>query len=363
MNETGFYLFQKNGIYYLGFTDEDGIRRQKSTKCKIKHEAVKKVSDFKKFLSEEHTAKRISISKFKTEFLGYAKTNYASHTVYLYEQMLSHFIRICGDLPLSKYTPKHYDLYKVTRLKEFVRGKIPKKAEKRVMNPITVNIELRSLRAVFNTARRWEYIEKNPFDGMSQIPIPKRTPAFMTADDVENMLKVITRPWLKDVLIFAVNTGMRRGELLSLRWQDVDVKLRVARIVNRDDFTTKSGEERVVALNDAALAVVQRCVKSEKHEYLFSREDGIRLLPDWLTAAFKDAARNAGLSEGIHLHSTRHSFASLLVGNGTSLFTVSKLLGHSNAKTSEIYSHLLPQHLHNEVDKLNVGGNPKTSMN
>jgi integrase len=359
MAQSAIYLFIKKGHYYISYFDESGHRRQKSTHCKSKSDAVKVLSEFKKFLAEVNSSKRISLAAFTKEFLVFAKTNYAHHTVYLYEKMLGHFLRICGDLPLTKYTPKHYDLYKVTRLKEFVQGKIPKKALKRAMNPITVNIELRSLRAVFNTALRWEYIEKNPFDGLAQIPIPKRTPAFLTADDVESMLKVITRPWLKDVLIFAVNTGMRRGELLSLRWQDVDANLRVARIVNRDDFTTKSGEERVVALNDAALAVVQRCAKSDKHEYLFSREDGMRLLPDWLTAAFKNAARKAGLSEGIHLHSTRHSFASLLVGSGTSLFTVSKLLGHSNAKTSEIYSHLLPQHLHNEVDKLNVGGNPK----
>lgn len=49
---------------------------------------------------------------------------------------------------------------------------------------------------------------------------------------------------------------MRRGELLSLRWQDINTELRIARISNRDDFTTKSGEERIVALNDAALEAV-----------------------------------------------------------------------------------------------------------
>lgn len=356
MEHISLFKVGRKGFWYIQYHTDDGTRKQKSTGCKNKAEAIKVLADFKKFLAEDKkTRSHLSLSSFVQDFQTYAKTNYSSHTAYLYEKMFAHFLRICGDLPLTKYSPKHYDLYKVTRLKEYVQGKIPKKAKvKRAMSPITVNIELRNLRAAFNTAQRWQLIEKNPFNGMAQIPIPKMTPAFLTAKDVQKLLKVIKRPWLKDVIIFAVNTGMRRGELLSLRWQDVDIDLRIAKISNREDFKTKSGEERVVVLNDAALAVVGRCERSEKHEYLFSREDGERLLPDWLTATFKYAVRKAGLPEGIHLHSTRHSFASLLVGSGTSLFTVSKLLGHSSTKTSKIYSHLLPQHLHNEVDKIKL---------
>jgi site-specific recombinase XerD len=357
MENISLFKVGRKGYWYIQYRTDDGSRKQKSTGCKNKTEAVKVLAEFKSFLAESLFKRKGNslLSSFVTNFLSFAETNYSKHTTYLYKRTLEGFQRINGDRTLNHYTAKHFDLYKVTRLKEFVQGKIPKKAPKRCMSPITINIELRCLRAAFNTALRWEMIEKNPFEKMQQIPIPKRTPAFLTADDVVKLLNVIQKPWLKDVIIFAVNTGMRRGELLSLRWQDINKELKIAHISNTDDFTTKTGEERIVALNDAALEVINKCNHSPLHEYLFSIEGGHRLLPQFLTHQFKEAARAAGLSEAIHLHSTRHSFASFLVGNGTSLFTVSKLLGHSSTKTSEIYSHLLPQHLHSEVQKISFG--------
>jgi integrase len=355
MENLSLFKNSRSGVWFIQYRTPDGIRKQRSTRCTHKSDAMKVLSDFKKFLEEDTRSKRqMVLSSFSKDFIEYAKVNYSIHTTYMYEKTLDHFKRICGDLPLTKFSAKHYDLFKVTRLKDHVQGKIRKDAPKRSLSPITVNIELRALRSAFNTALRWQLLTKSPFQGMGQIPIPKKTPAFLTAEDVNALIKATTRQWLQDIIIFAVNTGMRRGELLSLRWCDINTEKRIAKISNREDFTSKSGEERVVVLNDAALAVVKRCQRSDKHEYLFSREEGVRVLPDWLTAAFKDAARKAGLPEGIHLHSTRHSFASLLVGSGTSLFTVSKLLGHSDTKTSEIYSHLLPQHLHSEVDKINI---------
>jgi integrase len=356
MRETGLTLFVKYGRYYLSYTDDNGRRRQKSTSCKTKSEALKVLGDFKRFIRESKKSSLTPFSVFKEEFLDYAETNYSRHTKYLYEKAMAHFIRINGDLALEKINARHYDNYKVTRLREPVQGKISKKVKiKRTMNPITVNIELRSLRAAMSTAVRWQFIEKNPFERLGLISITRSTPAFLTTENVHTLLNATERPWLRDMIIFAINTGLRRGELVSLRWSDIDTEHRIARIINRVDFTTKSGEERIIVLNDAAIAVINRCVHSKKHEYLFSREEGMRVMGDWLTAAFKSAARKAGLPEGIHLHSTRHSFASLLVGSGTSIYTVSKLLGHSSAKTSEIYSHLLPQHLHNEVAKISIG--------
>lgn len=355
MSTTGFSLFKRKGIFQIVYVDNTGRRRWKSTGCKYKPDAVKVLSDFSKFLADAQKDKRTSLSSFIKDFLIYAKTNYAAHTVYLYEKTLGHFERICGDIALAKITAKHFDTYKVTRLNECVQARLGIDEVERKLSPITINIELRTLRAALSTAERWELIGKNPFGKLSLISIPKKTPAFLTVEDANTLLSKIDEVWLKDFVIFAINTGMRRGEMLSLRWVDVDKAAKVARITNTKDFTTKSGEQRVISLNDAALMVIDRCKRSARHEFIFSDGEGRKLLKDRITHSFKKAIRAAGLPEGLHLHSTRHSFASLLVGGGTSLFTVSKLLGHSNAKTSEIYSHLLPQHLHNEVEKITIG--------
>jgi integrase len=189
------------------------------------------------------------------------------------------------------------------------------------------------------------------------ISIPRRTPAYLTAQDAETLISAITKPWLREFVIVALNTGMRRGELLSLRWIDVDVVARMARITNRVDFTTKSGEERNISLNESAINAIQRCKVSTRHEYIFSDEHGVRLTADRVTHAVKKSIRAANLPEGLHLHSFRHSFASALCGLGTSLKLVGSILGHSNTKTTEIYSHLLPHQRQTEVEKITIGLN------
>jgi integrase len=364
MNETGISLFKRNGIYYITYFDETGRRRQKSTGCKYKPDAIKVLSEFSKFLADGHKSKRTSLSSFSKDFLKYADINMNKGTADIYARSLRCFIRIVGDMDINSITPKHWDEFKTRRMNERVQTRrtfnTPEEAaafqeQSPFISAAFVNVTLRHIKAAMSTAARWQLITKNPFERLPLVTIPKRTPAFLTIQDAERLLSVSGDAWLKDFIIFAINTGMRRGEILSLRWSDIDTGARVARITNTDNFTTKSGEERTVSLNDAALMVVKRLKVSKHHEYLFSCEYGRRLNADRVTHAFKSAVRAAGLPEGLHLHSTRHSFASLLVGGGTSLFTVSKLLGHSNSKTSEIYSHLLPSHMQHEVDKINIG--------
>jgi integrase len=364
MNETGISLFKRKNIYYIVYTDDTGTRRHKSTKCKYKAEALKVLSDLTKFTTDNRKHKQTPLSSFIKEFLAYADSNMCKSTARAYSLALRHFLRIIGDIDINKVTAKHWDTFKTARIKDRVRlrrklqpleNATNAQAKQRMVSATTVNVALRHLKAAMGTAARWQLIEKNPFEKLPLVTIPKRTPAFLNVQDAEKLLSVITEQWLKDIVIFAINTGMRRGELLSLRWSDVDMAARVVRITNTDAFTTKSGEQRTVSLNDAALMVLGRRKHWTRHEYIFTCDHGRRLEASRVTHAFKKAVKAAGLPEGLHLHSTRHSFASLLVAGGTSLFTVSKLLGHANAKTSEIYSHLLPQHLQNEVDKINIG--------
>lgn len=366
MDRTGISLFKRNGIYYIVYTDESRTRKQKSTRCKHKPEAMIVLSRFTKFLAEERRHKSVSLTSFMKDFIKFAQGNLSKSSAEIYARTLQNFIRIVGDMSIGKVTAMHWDLFKTRRLNERVslRANYDTAAQaaaalgkQHKVSATTVNVALRHLKAAMSTAARWQLIEKNPFEKLPLITVPKRTPAFLTKDDADRLLAAILDDWLKNFVIFAINTGMRRGEILALRWSDVDTVGRVARITNTVDFTTKSGEQRTVALNDAAVMVLKRCKRWTRHDFIFTCDRGRRLLPSRVTHAFKLAVRAAELPEGLHLHSTRHSFASLLVAGGTSLFTVSRLLGHANTKTSEIYSHLLPQHLQSEVDKINIGIN------
>jgi integrase len=358
------YKLDRYDRWYIQYVDEDGNRKQKSTRCTRRSDALKKLTNFKKFIAKEPKKPTILLSTFIADYLKHIEAVHPKTTMRSYELSLRVFKRIIGDVPLGTITPKHWDAYKTTRLheKKHLQGHFPTEDEKTIalqaqstISVGSVNIELRSILAAMNTAVRWELIPKNPFVNQSLVTVPKRTPAYLTAPDAERLLEAIKEDWFRDIVIFAINTGMRRGELLSLRWQDIDTETRLARITNRVDFTTKSGEQRIVSLNDAALSVLDRRRLRSKCDAVFTDDRGRILTPDTVSHKFKRTVRAVNLPDALHLHSLRHSFASLLVGSGTSIFTVSQLLGHSSVKTSQIYAHLLPQHLHSEVRKIDIG--------
>ena len=86
-------------------------------------------------------------------------------------------------------------------------------------------------------------------------------------------------------------------------------------------------------------------------EVVFHNKNGGELLYTSVSQKFKKYVRRAALNDKLHFHSLRHSFASALVSSGVSLYAVQKLLGHTSSRTTEIYSHLLPQQLHFEVNR------------
>ena len=93
-------------------------------------------------------------------------------------------------------------------------------------------------------------------------------------------------------------------------------------------------------------------IVKKPNEFIFYRKPGVKLNSDFISKQFKKAIRKAELSEEIHFHSLRHSFASALVQRGVSLYAVKELLGHENIKTTQIYSHLQKENLMEAVNLL-----------
>jgi integrase len=242
-------------------------------------------------------------------------------------------------------------------------------ANQPVISTVSVNIELRHLKAAMGVAEKWKLVTANPFAKGSLVTIPQKTPAFLTVQDAEILISSITKEWLRDIVIFALNSGMRRNEILFLRWIDFDAENRVARITNRQGFHTKSGLERSVSLNDTAMMVLnRRKASSIMSDYIFTDDIGRQLLPSRVTHAFKDAVRSSNLSpylqQHLHAHSLRHSFISQLAVLGTPAFLISRLAGHNSTQTTAIYMHLNPKlnSLHSEVSKLSFGMSPSNPL-
>jgi integrase len=198
-------------------------------------------------------------------------------------------------------------------------------------------MKLRHLKAVFNRAIDWGYIEKNPFKGI-KLSIPENNPVFINKKELELITSKETNRILVLLYRFAFYSGMRLSEITNLEWEsDVNTKAKLIYVKNKETFTTKSKRERVIPISKS-LKKILKTVKS-KEGIVFSN-NGKVFAPDYVSKSFKKAVKVAGLNDKIHFHTLRHSFASNLVQSGINLFLVKKLLGHQSIKTTEAYSHL-----------------------
>lgn len=341
------------GIWYVYYVGSDGKTKSKSTRCTLKSDALKFLQTFK--IDEQKRRidlKTVSLRSFSADFLAHADGTFSKGTANIYRASLNKLGIIIGDIPIISITPQHFDKYKLVRL-----GSPLERDEKKTVSPVTVNIELRTLRAAFNTAFRWGLLKSNPFSRQKLVPVPESSPIFFSKDDFQKLLKKITEGWLKEIIIFATLTGLRRGEILNLHWSDVDLTRKTITIQSSPTFKTKNGKKRTVPLNDTALYILQSKAKINHSELVFMLNDK-PIFADWLSHKFKRYVYECKFRDDrLHFHSLRHTFASWLVQDGVSIYAVKELLGHSDVKTTQVYSHLRSEQLHKEVNILQISMN------
>ena len=221
-------------------------------------------------------------------------------------------------------------------------------------------LSYRILRSEFNTFIEWEYLEKNPFS-FKMPKLKTKLPAYLTEEQFSQLLSFVKEPFLKNLFTVLFYTGIRAGEGVNLQLNDIDLINKVIYIRNRETFTTKSGKERMIPLNESAFDVLKdqfpKVYKINSFSYAFWRVDPkICLTVDYCSKKFKEAVRAAGLDENLHLHSLRHSFCSNLVSAGASLYMVQILAGHSSPNVTKIYSHIANASL---VEAVNLLGRIK----
>ncbi|MEW6375607.1 MAG: site-specific integrase [Thermodesulfobacteriota bacterium] len=152
--------------------------------------------------------------------------------------------------------------------------------------------------------------------------------------------------WLKPIVMVARHTGLRRENILSLTWKQVDIWKRLIVIEH-----TKNGERLGVPLNDTLkdLFVELSKVRHIRSPYVFCRSDGNRYVE--IKRAFKNALEKSRI-ENFRFHDLRHTFASALVQKGVDLYQVQRLLGHKDGRMTQRYAHLAPENLRDAVLKL-----------
>jgi integrase len=326
---------RSNGIYY-SISYFHGRQIWRSTGARSKKQAQKVLAG--KARSRKTAPSEITLSGFTSQFLHYAQTNCSPGTVLLYEQAARTFGRIIGDFHLKAYTVQDVEEFKSRRLKE--------------VSPVKVNIDFRTLKALFQVAIRWSLLETNPFRLSKQIRVPPQRPTYISKEAFRKLLGAIDLPWFRELVIFAVCTMMRSGEILSLRWESIDLARRLILIENTKDFRVKTSKPRVVPMNEWVFRFL--ATRERKEGYLFSLSNGKKFRVGYISHRFKRFVRSAGLPDEIHFHSLRHTGATWLVQDGVSIYAIQKLLGHSNISITQVYSHLETDSLFRSIERLTV---------
>jgi integrase len=187
---------------------------------------------------------------------------------------------------------------------------------------------------------------------VQKIAVHNERVRFLDDDELPRLLDAVApHEDLNLFVLLALGTGARAGELLSLTWQQIDMKSRSIRLTK-----TKNGDMRTLPIPAQALPLLAARVRRLDTPLVFpSRKDPRK--PIVLRRAWLEALQAAGI-ENFKVHDLRHSAASYLVQGGASLLAVAELLGHRDLKITRRYSHLAPQHLRDVASKLDekLGG-------
>lgn len=221
--------------------------------------------------------------------------------------------------------------------------------------PGTINRELALLSAALNHARReLEWDIPNPVAGR-KLKEPEGRVRWLSRAEAAALIRCAEdgrgSEAVAEFIRLALNTGMRRGEMLGLEWRRVNLQAGLIHLEARD---TKAGRRRSVPLNQEARAViVRRMAYRAQHcpasPWVFCHPDGTRVQS--VRKAFQGACRKAGIDD-FTIHDLRHTCAAWLVSAGAPLAAIRDLLGHSTVKMTERYAHLAPENVREAVTLL-----------
>lgn len=332
-------LFKRNGVYYIDFKDPlTGKRKSKSTGEEMKSAAKKFLMKFVMEYNERKDLDYIPISLCKAvwEYRKYCESYHSEKTRLDLKGTFKRFETFIGDVQLIHVTQ--------IKIQDFLQKRF-------AVSAYTADKDLRYIKTFFKYAVEHNYLVNNPCSKIKRFKLPQKQPLFFSEAEFNKLLSVIDSKHFRDLISFAVFSGLRRGELINLHWSQVSFKDRLI-ILDNHNHKTKSGKIRTIPLCIKALQILTERNLNSKSDIVFTNEKGEKYKNDYATKKLKKAVYDAKLNPAYHFHHLRHTAASWLVKAGASLYEVQHILGHSTSKITEIYAHLRADTLINAMQRL-----------
>lgn len=327
-------VFRRNEIWWVDFVDANGRRHRQSAETRSKTEALsvlakKRIQVFEGTFFEKKQKQKILFKDLLVRLIDYQEKAGRKSTNSFFRSYARSLETTFGHLFLQEITPEKLEEFKLARSQEV------KKA--------TVNRAFAVLRRAFNLAIRWKLVDENPVSQIEFFREEKGRLRFLSKDEQVSLL-FECKGKLRDLVLVALRTGLRKGELFGLRKGDIDFQ--------RDQIcltVTKNGKGRQVPLpKDARAVLAGLALGKDNVAPLFGNGLGMPFVG--FRKAFEKACRRAGL-KGFRFHDLRHTYATDQIAAGNSIFTVSKFLGHSSIQTTMIYAHLAPEFAREEMNR------------
>lgn len=328
----------------ITYTDEFGKRRDKRRRALSRTHARQLIKEMLREIEDRGESSLDTSRLTFTQLAKHYKERYATPARYIESRKIaglrSHTeVKRIVEILAKHFSSKrlrsitHGDIlqFRAKRLDTAVRFKT---APSRQRSIATVNRELTVLRRMFSIALREGWILRHPFSGsdtiVSSSDETKRTRVLSPAEE-KLLLDACdeNRSRLRPIVVCALDTGMRRGEILSLRWADVDLK---SKRINIQAMNTKTLRSRSIAITTRLLTELLKIPRREPTARVFGVTDTVKR--SWATAK-----RIAGISN-LRFHDLRHTCATRLVQGGLPIAEVSRILGHTNITTTFRYANI-----------------------
>jgi len=333
-------IYQKGKNWYIDYYFKGRRKRKKVGPSKKLAETV--LGDVQvKIAKREYLGileeKKILFEDFIETYKEYSKANKARNSYERDLTSLNSLKPVFGSLFLFEITPQAVEEYKAKRLQEGV-------------TPATINREVSCLKHIFNKAIEWGVVSKNPVKGVRLLKEPPGRIRYLEVDEVERLLTAIDSipkgagRYLKPIVIIALNTGLRKQEILKLKWKNINFNERKITVER-----TKTNDIRTIPMNETIYQELRKMPRHIESEYVFCNKQGV---PYGNVRKSFESALEAAKIKDFRFHDLRHTFASHLVMNGSDIRTVQQLMGHKEIKMTMRYSHLSKAHLQDAVGKL-----------
>ncbi len=325
-------LYKRGDKWWMTYRDAVGTQRFESCKTSNKKAAEQRLIDRRKE-AQEGLAPAAPIKPLALEDLQERYLSFVGHQrgVATKKIHFAHFKRVWGNPPIHTLTVEVLDHYRALRLGEEV-------------GPATINREMATLKHALSKAVEWRLLRKTAREELTAIKKyqePDGRLRYLSGEAEAGRLLQACDVSLRPIVLTALHTGMRKGELLGLTWDLVDMTHGFIRLKQ-----TKNGKARALPFNETLWSLFSGLRARQDVSWVFHDAAGNR----WndIRHPFDAACDSAGLTD-FHFHDLRHTFASWLMMRGVPLATVSNLLGHTSPTMTLRYAHLSPKHLTSAV--------------